>query len=393
MAVAYFALIVLVLAAGGFGLSRRKRREPAAGGAAPSTGPVAGDPIDAFWRWWQTARQPLAKAIDERRVEEWTDPLSDHVYAIDPGLAWELGPGVKSAHHLCVTSEGNAVLRVTAERWLSRAPAPDALWEYYPARQPSRGDPKMTLEMGGVELDYDGFRVGIDVDETRRTVAVKVHHPKLGELSERQRSTAMFLMLDDWLGEDGVERWIGHAKHTLDASEAPEPRQALREAVDRLSTLDADSFTLLEGKHEDGRRKLALVNFGVKRIDHLLMDVHFEVTISYPEREDGFYSEAVGEDVNAIEDALLEALGHDAVHIGHETGLGRRVVHLHASGDGPARGIIERWERMYPTWDISTVAKADPRWEILGLCGKWGECAIGNARTPGVCARTPLRNA
>jgi hypothetical protein len=325
------------------------------------------DPIDAFWEWWKTARSAIAKAIKDRTVSEWVDPISEHVGAIDEGLAWELGPGVKSAHHLCVTGEGNSLLRVTAERWLSRAPAPDELWEYYPARQPSRGDPKLTLRIDDVELGYQEFRVGLTVDDLRRCVDVVIYHPKFRDLPEDKRPMATFLFLDDTLGEDGVERWLGSVHHTIDAGEAEAPRRGLIEAVEKLSKTTAEEeFTLLEGKNEEGKPFLAVINLGLKRLDHLLMDTHIEVTIPYPtDREDGFYSEAIGEDVNAMEDALLEALGRDAVNIGHETGLGRRVIHLHAARGGPAAGIIDRWERMYPSWDIETVAKSDPEWAVL----------------------------
>jgi hypothetical protein len=357
------AVAALALAAGALARRGRGAGTEARVDSTPRT--IGGDPIDAFWSWWQSVRGPLAKAIDDRTLDAWVDPLTERVRAIDPGLAWELGPGVRSQHHLCVTGEGSAPLRVTAERWLSRAPAPDAVWEYYPARQPSRRDRKLTLQLDGVDLSYDDFRVGLELDETRRLVHIAMYHPKFGDLPEGERTMALFLTLDDWLGEDGVERWVGRARCTLEASDAPSARDALTEAVDKLASLNPGDFTLLEGKHQDGRRRLAVVNFGLKRLDHLLMDVHFEVTIRYPDRGDGLYSEPVGEDVNAMEDALLEQLGREAVYIGHETGLGQRVIHLHATGTGQARDILTRWERMHPTWEIGVVARSDPQWDVL----------------------------
>jgi len=129
--------VILILFAAGIFLLLRSRRAPRNEPVVPPSRAPAADPIAEFWAWWETAKGPLAQAIHNRTVSEWTDPISERVHAIDPGLAWELGPGVKSEHHICVTSEGNPLLRMTAQRWLSRAPAPDAVWEYYPARQPS----------------------------------------------------------------------------------------------------------------------------------------------------------------------------------------------------------------------------------------------------------------
>jgi hypothetical protein len=343
---------------------RRSVASPAAplpARTAPSDPSAA---IDAFWRWWQTAKGPIAEAVAKRTLDAWTDPISEHVSAIHAGLEWELGPGVKSEHHLCVSAAGNAALRVTAERWLSRAPAPDELWEYYSARQPSRADAKLRLTMDGVDLDYADFRVKLEVDDHRRIVHVTVFHPKLPELPERARGTATFLFLDNLLGEDDVERWIGRVETGGAPPADAVPREALRQAARDLAAKNP-AFTVLRGER-DGRAFIVSVNFGVKRVDHLLMDSHVEVTIAYrTEREDGFYSESVGEDVNDMEEALLEALGNDAVFIGHETGDGRRVVHLHVAAGGPASSRISEWERMHPTWDIEVTAKNDPAWEIL----------------------------
>jgi hypothetical protein len=324
------------------------------------------DPIDAFWQWWAEARGPLYDAIATRTLDAWVDPISARVRAIDERLEWELGPGTRSEHHFCLSGCGDARLRVLTQRWLSRAPEPDDRWEYYPARQPSGRDPKLVLELAGVRLPYWDLRLGMRVDEARRRIDVVVFHPKFTDLPEDKRAMAMFLLLDDALGEDGVERWIGRAEHALEEGGADAPREALLDAVRALARAPAGQLSLLRGRGKDGLPRLAAVAFGVKRLDHLLMESHVEVTIAYPtERADGFYSEGVGEDVNAMEDALLAALGNDAVYIAHETGGGRRIIHLHVAPAGPAQEAIARWERMHSGWDIEVVARADPQWTVL----------------------------
>jgi Family of unknown function (DUF695) len=363
-AVPILTILALVALAGFLALRFRSRSSPNAL-KRPDT-PASGDPIEAFWNWWETAKGPVADAIEACKLADFSAAISERVHAIDPALAWELGPGVKSSHHLCVTSEGNGRLRITAERWLSRAPSPDAIWEYYPARQPSRGDPKLTLKLADVELEYKDARYGLAVDEARRVVHVVVFHPKFRDLADEQRATATMLMLDDALGEDGVERWLGNLRNTDVSDEAGETRSALIGAVDGLARApNEDSFALCEATGEDGMVNLSLVNFAIKRLDHLLMESHIAVTIAYPGNDRGFYSDNVGEDLNAMEDALLAALGNDAVYIGHETGRGRRVIHLHVATSGPAQRLIAEWERSFPTWEIETVAKADPQWEVL----------------------------
>ena len=66
-----------------------------------------------------------------------------------------------------------------------------------------------------------------------------------------------------------------------------------------------------------------------------------------------------------MQEALLEALGNDAVYIAHETGGGRRVIHLHVEPTGPALARVTEWERAHPTWSIETTARSDPQWDVL----------------------------
>src|SRR6188474_3457357 len=106
--------VLLVAALVGWFSSRRTAPKAIPASVRASTGDVMGA-IDAFWQWWQSAKEPLAAAIANRTLDSWVEPISEHVRAIDAGLEWELGPGVKSQHHICVSAAGDAVLRVTAE--------------------------------------------------------------------------------------------------------------------------------------------------------------------------------------------------------------------------------------------------------------------------------------
>ena len=320
--------------------------------------------IDTFWRWWNASKDDLASAIAEHSLDGWVEPISENVKAMHPDLAWELGPGLDAQHQLCVTGEGNPELRVVTERWLARAPKADAVWEYHPARQPSPGTRELSLKLDGVDLDFDALQIEIEPDDVRRLLHITAHHPKLTEVGEEHRLTAAFLYLNEVLGEDDLDRFVG----SIDISPAPLQRTAsLEDLRASISELDeaSESFTLLQGKTEDGMPILVMANLGLKRLDHLLMDTHVEIVIPYPANESGLYAPAVGEELDAMEDALLEALGHDAVFIGHETGLGQRVIHLHVVAGGPALPRIEEWDRNHPAWEIDVEAVHDPQWDIL----------------------------
>src|SRR5262247_791243 len=108
-------------------------------------------PWTTFWAWWTGAAPRIAQASDSRTVAELVVEISGAVHAINPGLAWELGPGRSGKHAFTLSPEGDIELRRLTERWLQSAPPPD-VWEYFPARQPAR---ELTLEMAGQRFDSD----------------------------------------------------------------------------------------------------------------------------------------------------------------------------------------------------------------------------------------------
>lgn len=256
-------------------------------------------------------------------------------------------------------------LRAITERWVSRAPAPTAVWEYYPARQASVGA-RSALKLGPAEMAFEEFLVELDTDNTRRLVNVRVFHPEFQRLPEEQRGLATVLFLDGVLGEDGVERWIGAVDTTDTQPPKAGPAEVLLREVDRLGSCPGEeSFAILEGRTENGL-VVATINMALKRVDHLLLDQHYEIHIKLEDPTDqGLTTPEEGTELNRIEDTLVASLGPDAVYIGRETRGGERVIHFHASAVGPVPGRIAEWEKAHSNRNLETVATDDPQWEVL----------------------------
>ncbi|MCA9640845.1 MAG: hypothetical protein KC492_09120, partial [Myxococcales bacterium] len=122
------------------------------------------DAIDEFWAWWAGAAEDLASTINSKQPLDGSqiEAISERVRAIDDSLAWEMGPGRNSEHHFALSPEGDAELRVITQRWLARAPAPSANWEYYAARQGTHADPALTLTLDGRDFEYADFRLVLE---------------------------------------------------------------------------------------------------------------------------------------------------------------------------------------------------------------------------------------
>lgn len=327
--------------------------------------------IDAFWAWWRGgASAGFAEAFDGPRAPdgELIGALSEHVAAIDPSLDWEFGSGRSSRHHLCLSAKGDPVLRVVAERWRKRGPEPDAVWEFYSARQGSRGEVSdLSLEIAGVTVALGALTFRIEVDDSTERIDVVGHHPAFAALADEQLAKQiLFIGLDNLLGEDGVERWIGGVDLSTTRPASAISAHDLASAVDALAArATGERWAVLRGEIE-GRRIFVTLNRAIKRVDHLLLDMHVSVTLPLrAPTPEGLTTDEEAASLNRMEDELVAALGAHAVLIGRETGSGRRTLHLHVAEGGPARGILDRWAARHPDYPVAVDTEMDPRWNIL----------------------------
>ncbi len=323
------------------------------------------DPIEGFWSFWAENRGAIERAIAGGTLMEWVEAIGSRVKAIDPELDWELGRGHVSQHYLCVSAKGDPVRRVVAERWRAAGPAADAVFEYHAAR-PGGGLPPAGQEIAFGEHPFaaEDFRFALEIDEARRRIHLVAWHPTFARVDRQLAGTAAFIWLDTVFGEDDVERWIG----ALDLADAEPPDavgfRELFEAVAALAQLPP-AFTILKGELADGRPLFAIVDLGVKRVDHLLMDLHVEVALALRDpTDDGLPTKPEADRLNEAEDALIAALGHDAVYLGRETGGDERVLHFHAANGGPVETRVDEWAEAQP-WDVEVRARLDPTWDVL----------------------------
>jgi hypothetical protein len=288
------------------------------------------------------------------------------VAAIDAGLDWEFGPGVRSEHHLCLSGKGDPMLRLLAERWVRRGPGADATWEFYASRQASRASGQ-GLTIAGHDVALDEFAYAVEEDESRETLDLRAHHPVFRSIAdERLRRQILFIALDNLLGEDGVERWIGGIDESIEPVSPSVPHSELPARIEQLaSRATGERWAILKGQRE-GRPLFVTTNLALKRIDHLLLDMHLVVDLPLlAPTEEGLTTNEEADALNALEDELVEALGEHALMAGRETCAGHRTIHLRVMEGGPARGLVERWSARHPERRATAQAKMDPRWEAL----------------------------
>lgn len=323
--------------------------------------------IEAFWVWWETARHRLLRAIeiDRRFPPELVDDVQAHVTAIGGDLDWELGAGTTSRHAFFLSGKGDPALRRITERWRRMAPRPDAEWAYFPARQAR----PTTLELvfAEVPLAASALTVALEVDTTHRRVHGQYFHPAFAQLEESARTTALFVLLDGLLGEDGVERWLGAIELAAGPPEGAQPISALLSAIGELSELPAgEGFIVLKGQLPSGEPLFVTIDAAIKRIDHLLATQHLSVELPIEDGDaNGMPTRAAAERLDALESALNEQIG-DAVYFGRETSPGRRQLHWFVTEGAPAIAAARQWAAA----NGATVRLLDdPHWEAARRFG------------------------
>src|SRR5918992_977013 len=270
--------------------------------------------IEDFWHGWASARAAVVDAVAHSRTE---DPairdLLDRIAQL--GLACEMGPGLKARHALCVSANGDPGKRKLAYRWFDAAPPADEAFEFHPARIASPSGPDMVLMLGDEEFPFADFRFDVNVDEERMELDLVVQHPAFPSLDEDTRGQVGFLGLDNILGEEEVERWIGTLEWSSRPPTASVGPHELRERLDRLAaTVPTGEWAVLQGQDA-----IVIAARPLRPVDHPYFDELCELT-------------APVDDLSVLQDheeALAAHFGARAFHAASLTRDGERTAFVY----------------------------------------------------------------
>ncbi len=323
------------------------------------------DPIGSFWSWWKTARTRIAKAIEGRDLGALEGEITKHVEAIDPGLRWELGGGEGKTIGFSLVWDGDLRRRRVTEQWLARAPKSDPTWDYHPARVGGKDWEHLVMELGPHNIDFSKFTCTFQIDKTKERIDAKIFHPALAKAPEHVRGTATFVMLDSAFGEDGVERWMGVIDLAKSKPKDAKPLTDLVKAVAKLArTATGDQCALYQGTR-DGSPIFIMKNEALKPIDHLDCDAELAIAIAIDSpTADGLPTKKESIALDALEDALIEALDGDAAYHGRETHAGTRTIYFFAPKKGAAATRVEKWKKKLKR-TVKVSWTPDPTWEGL----------------------------
>ncbi len=324
---------------------------------APTAAP-AQHPVISFWQWWAAE----GHQIDPTKPSKATDALSERLGVIHPDLTWQFGAGEGSRHCLTVSSGGVAQVRPLAERWLRAAPRPDETWEFRSSQQRDPNALTNVLEIAGHRLDLSDTRFHVESDADDLRIHVGVHHPAYASLAEEVRGQVTFLLLDWLLGEDDVERWVGHVESL---TEAPAGLVIGREVVAAVSDIAAqrepDEWTMGQWEDRDGAPGLAMFRRGVRWIDHPMLDRHQVLSAGYAAQDNGLPADStVLDQLRHVESELESVLGSRGLIVAIESHRGVRTCHAYTDGDD--QNVDAALAEAAPRWGATLAARPDPAW-------------------------------
>jgi Family of unknown function (DUF695) len=313
--------------------------------------------IARFWDWWPQARRRL----DEGVPADIADEMSEYVEAVHEDLEWEIGPGPS----LTVSGGGDGELRGIAERWRLGAPDDD-VWHFRAARP---ADPAMLsgkLQLEDHEFDLEYVRMGLGADTARARVDVTSYHPDFLFVPEETRLALTYRVLDWALGEDDVARWVGEVATAEEEPMDALPAAMLPPVVEQISAPFSEPAWLVgEGRTPLGHAARVAVRFPLHRQDYPLCELYVSVALPYAHANpDRLPVEPSASSLRTFEEAV-ESLGPSVVLAAHETGDGRRVLHLYAD---PASGAVARLDQLAAGWGegrAKVASQPDPAWTVL----------------------------
>ena len=167
--------------------------------------------VAEFWKWFPDVAKRFETAAESDDPQEIVAEVGEFMESTLPGLSWALGRGENGDHSFTLTGEGLVPKQLLAAYWHSQAVELPG-WTFYASRQPSSPETLKDLAIGVSEeeqVDAANFLVKTTIDEEAEQIDITAWHPALANVDEEHHFQILFLLLDEALGEFGVQTWLG----------------------------------------------------------------------------------------------------------------------------------------------------------------------------------------
>jgi Family of unknown function (DUF695) len=344
---------------------RGRRDERASGGEQQAA-------IHRFWTWWRDEGRALTTSFigGAVPVEQLAPAMAAAVHAVHPDLEWETSAGSESRHLLTVTAAGVPELRAVARRWRLAAPPADREWAYADVRLPATGDlARLSLQVDGRE--YAVGEASVDAYVRGLAVDVSVHHPQFADLDQPDRDRVALLLLDQVLGEEAVETWVGEVASSPVPALDPVPIGGLRSVVRDLREQHTDehgrpSYVLMQGTGPTGSPVLVLARIPLTPATAPHLDTYVGLAVPYTDQTpDGLPGPGSLDRLRALEDRIARNVGDNGEVVAVQSHQGMRVLHLYVDGTTTASEHVRAAALAWDQGAVRVESHHDPAWSAV----------------------------
>ena len=165
-------------------------------------------------QWWKTfiEKQEIIDRYFSGRFDGELDLpqwMNDHLQCIEKNLFWEFGPGLNRSHRLVITPECHAHLRPLVRYILSQAPELKN-WEFYEYRLAENYDRLLEILKGRCGWNDIG-NIEFELREGNyNLIDIIFYLPQIK--SEDDSFSHMCVLLENYLGEERFDKWVGKIK-------------------------------------------------------------------------------------------------------------------------------------------------------------------------------------
>jgi hypothetical protein len=167
--------------------------------------------IVEFWAWFQDARSKIESLYEQGNFEALNSLVSSALDAVEPMLAWEIGPGKGTCYSLTISAEGNPELRGIVDATVEGAPKVPT-WEFNRFKQPRPAPRAINLPERRLRVRTGKWQFIADEDRALGRIHVTVLDDQLARMDKGAALRAVSLFLDALLGEEAVEEWLGEIR-------------------------------------------------------------------------------------------------------------------------------------------------------------------------------------
>lgn len=297
-----------------------------------------------FWKWFAQHESKFFRVVQDRgNVEKGLfDVISPKLAGIKDGLFLLAGILNRETTELIITPDGYVPNVVFAEELVTAAP-PISGWRFTALKPPAGSS--FTLSMKDVKVSEANLRFAAKESwEQPDKIDLLLTHEQINAENRKQITNAIFLFLDNFLGEQRMITEIDNI-NVADPAEAEEwnPIQDLTAYLDgrtyafvekyegiRANT-DSDNYSMLEAVDDDDLPYLAMINTTLLTWDRKPSHPWVAgIQMKYPDRRHNGLPGESNERLNEIE-REIEAQMRDIdgyLNIGHDSKNNVRTIYF-----------------------------------------------------------------